>query len=131
LIDNQIDPTTGTIKLKASFPNAERTLWPGQFINARLQIGTAGNGLTVPTRVIQRGQTGFYAYVIKPDDTVEVRQVVPGQEDRGQTLVTQGLNAGERVVVDGQLRLAPGATVQATDEKTADAGAATGAAANP
>ncbi len=121
LVDNQIDPTTGTIKLKASFPNTGRTLWPGQFVDVRLQTGIAGNGLTVPTRVIQRGQKGFYAYVIKPDNTVDVRQVVPGQEDRGQTLVTQGLSAGESVVVDGQLRLSPGATVQATDEKTADA----------
>jgi multidrug efflux system membrane fusion protein len=121
LVDNQIDPATGTIKLKASFPNTGRTLWPGQFINIRLQTGTAGNGLTVPTRVIQRGQKGFYAYVVKPDNTVEVRQVTLGQEDRGQTLVTDGLGAGERVVVDGQLRLAPGTAVQATDEKTANA----------
>jgi multidrug efflux system membrane fusion protein len=121
LIDNQIDPATGTVKLKANFPNPGRTLWPGQFVNARLRIGVAEKGLTVPTRVIQRGQKGFYAYVIKPDNTVEVRQVVTGQEDRGQTLVTKGLNPGERVVVDGQLRLQPGATVQATDEKTAAA----------
>jgi membrane fusion protein, multidrug efflux system len=121
LIDNQIDPATGTVKLKANFPNPDRTLWPGQFVNARLRIGVAENGLTVPTRVIQRGQKGFYAYVVKPDNTVEVRQVETGQEDRGQTLVTKGLNAGERVVVDGQLRLQPGAFVQATDEKTAAA----------
>jgi multidrug efflux system membrane fusion protein len=119
LIDNQIDPTTGTVKLKANFPNPDRILWPGQFVNARLRLGVAENGLTVPTRVIQRGQKGFYAYVIKPDNTVEVRPVETGQEDRGQTLVTKGLNAGERVVVDGQLRLQPGALVQATDEKTA------------
>jgi multidrug efflux system membrane fusion protein len=121
LVDNQIDPATGTVKLKANFPNPDRTLWPGQFVNARLQIGIAESGLTVPTRVIQRGQKGFYAYVIKPDNTVEVRQLETGQEDRGRTLVTKGLNAGERVVVDGQLRLQPGALVQATDEKTAAA----------
>jgi len=121
LIDNQIDPATGTIKLKANFPNARRTLWPGQFVNIRLQVGEVKDGLTVASRVIQRGQNGFFAFVIKPDNTVEARPVETGQEDRGQILVTKGLNAGERVVVDGQLRLQAGSTVQATDEKTAAA----------
>ena len=126
LVDNQIDPTTGTIKLKASFPNAKRTLWPGQFVNIRLQVGTAANGLTVASRVIQRGPHGFFAFVIKPDNTVEARPVVTGPEDRGQVLITKGLNAGERVVVDGQLRLQPGSSVQATEDQTAaaDTGAA-------
>jgi multidrug efflux system membrane fusion protein len=105
LVDNQIDPTTGTIKLKANFPNAKLTLWPGQFVNMRLRIGEVKDGLTVASRVIQRGQKGFFAFVIKPDNTVEARPVETGQEDRGQILVTKGLNAGERVVIDGQLRL--------------------------
>jgi multidrug efflux system membrane fusion protein len=126
LVDNQIDPTTGTIKLKASFPNDRRTLWPGQFVNVRLQIGAVHDGLTVASRVIQRGPKGFFAFVIKPDNTVEMRPVETGQDDRGQILVTKGLNAGERVVVDGQLRLQPGTLVQATEDKTASAG--TGAA---
>ena len=126
LIDNQIDPTTGTIKLKASFPNDRRTLWPGQFVNVRLQVGAVHDGLTVASRVIQRGPKGFFAFVIKPDSTVEMRPVETGQDDRGQILVTKGLNAGERVVVDGQLRLQPGTMVQATEDKTASAG--TGAA---
>ena len=121
LIDNQIDPATGTIKLKASFPNAQRTLWPGQFVNVRLQVGTVRGGLTVSSRVIQRGPTGFFAFVIKPDNTVEIRPVETGQSDRGQVLVTKGLNAGERVVVDGQLRLQSGTAVQATEDKTAAA----------
>jgi multidrug efflux system membrane fusion protein len=119
LVDNQIDQTTGSVKLKASFPNDKRTLWPGQFINVRLRIGEVHDGLTVASRVIQRGPNGFFAFVVKPDNTVEMRPVETGQEDRGEVLVTKGLNAGERVVVDGQLRLQPGAAVQATDEKTA------------
>jgi len=122
LVDNQIDPTTGTIKLKASFPNDRRTLWPGQFVNVRLQIGAVHDGLTVASRVIQRGPKGFFAFVIKADNTVEMRPVETGQDDHGQILVTKGLNAGERVVVDGQLRLQPGTLVQATEDKTASAG---------
>jgi multidrug efflux system membrane fusion protein len=121
LIDNQIDQSTGTIKLKANFPNERRTLWPGQFVNVRLQIGTVHDGLTVASRVIQRGPKGFFAFVIKPDNTVEMRPVETGWDDRGQVLVTKGLSAGERVVVDGQLRLQPGTPVQATEDKTAAA----------
>lgn len=125
LVDNQIDPTTGMVKLKASFPNDRRTLWPGQFVNVRLQVGAVHDGLTVAARAIQRGPKGLFAYVIKPDNTVEMRPVETGQDDRGQVLVTKGLNAGERVVVDGQLRLQPGTMVQATEDKTAaDTGAA-------
>jgi multidrug efflux system membrane fusion protein len=123
LIDNQIDPATGTIKLKANFPNGQRTLWPGQFVNVRLRIGIVPGGLTVASRVIQRGPKGFFAFVIKPDNTVEMRPVETGQDDRGQVLVTKGLSAGERVVVDGQLRLQPGTAVQATEDKTAAADA--------
>jgi multidrug efflux system membrane fusion protein len=119
LIDNQIDPNTGMVKLKANFPNERRTLWPGQFVNVRLQVGTVHDGLTVASRVIQRGPKGSFAFVIKPDNTVEMRPVETGQDDRGQILVTKGLTAGERVVVDGQLRLQPGTLVQATEDKTA------------
>jgi multidrug efflux system membrane fusion protein len=85
-------------------------------------VGEARDGLTVASRVIQRGPNGFFAFVIKQDNTVEVRPVETGQEDRGQVLVTKGLTAGERVVVDGQLRLQSGSAVQATDDKTASAG---------
>jgi multidrug efflux system membrane fusion protein len=112
LIDNQIDPTTGTIKLKASFPNTAHKLWPGQFINVRLQVGIVHNGVAVPTRVVQRGDRGAYVYVIKKDDTVEARLIEIGAEDHGQTLVTKGLATGEWVVLDGQLRLQPGAKVK-------------------
>lgn len=115
LVDNQIDPATGTIRLKARFDNPDRKLWPGEFVNARLQVGEVKGGLTVPTTAIQRGARGSYAYVVKPDGTVEARDLEVGQEDRGQTLVTKGLRAGDTIVIDGQLRLQPGAAVQMVD----------------
>jgi multidrug efflux system membrane fusion protein len=111
LVDNQIDPTTGTIRLKARFANPTRSLWPGEFVNARLQVGTAHDGLIVDSRVVQRGPKGIFAYVIKPDNSVEMRVIEPGQDYGGQTLVTKGLNANERVVVDGQMRLQTGSKV--------------------
>jgi len=111
LVDNQIDQTTGTIRLKARFPNPTQSLWPGEFVNMRLQVGAVHNGLTVDSRVIQRGPKGVFAYVIKSDDTVEMRPIEAGQDYRGQLLVTKGLNANERVVVDGQLRLQTGSKV--------------------
>jgi len=122
LVDNQIDPATGTIKLKAKFPNAKLSLWPGQFINVRLKTGSAHNGLTVDSRVVQRGPQGTFAYVIKADDTVEVRPIEVGQDYRGQLLVTKGLTAGERVVVDGQMRLEPGTKVTAIEDKPQQTG---------
>ncbi len=121
LIDNQIDQATGTIRLKATFPNDKRTLWPGQFINIRLQVGDVPDGITVASRVVQRGPNGAFVFVIKPDNTVEVRPVETGAEDRGQTLVTKGLTAGERIVVEGQFRLKAGAKVQILDDKVARA----------
>jgi multidrug efflux system membrane fusion protein len=121
LIDNQIDQTTGTIRLKAIFANERRNLWPGQFVNIRLQTGEVHDGLTVESRVIQRGPKGLFAFVIKPDNHVEIRPVETGQDDRGHVLVTKGLNAGERVVADGQLRLQQGSMVQPIEDKTASA----------
>ena len=111
LVDNEIDPTTGTIKLKARFDNPDKALWPGEFVNVRLQVGTVHNALTVDSRVVQRGPKGTYAYVITPGSTVEMRPVEVGQDYRGQALVTKGLSADERVVVDGQLRLQQGSKV--------------------
>jgi multidrug efflux system membrane fusion protein len=111
LVDNQIDQTTGTIRLKARFSNPARTLWPGEFVNARLQVGTAHDGLVVDSRVVQRGPHGVFAYIIKPDNSVEMRSIEPGQDYGGQTLITKGLSANERVVVDGQVRLQTGSKV--------------------
>jgi membrane fusion protein, multidrug efflux system len=122
LVDNQIDPATGTIKLKAKFANPKLALWPGQFVNIRLQTGDVHNGLTVDSRVVQRGPQGTFAYVIKPDDTVEIRPIEAGQDYRGQLLVTKGLTAGERVVVDGQLRLEPGTKVSTDADKPQQTG---------
>jgi membrane fusion protein, multidrug efflux system len=111
VIDNMIDATTGTIKIKATFGNAERALWPGQFVNARLLVATRRNGIVVPAAVVQRGPQGTYAFVIKPDQTVEMRSIVVEQVQDGAALIADGLRAGERVVVDGQYRLQPGSKV--------------------
>ena len=105
VIDNQIDTTTGTIRLKANFPNDDLRLWPGQFVNARLLLTTRKNGIVVPAAVIQRGPEGPYAFVIKDDLTVEIRPVKIAQTKHGEALVDEGLQPGERVVLEGQYRL--------------------------
>ncbi|MHA3775316.1 efflux RND transporter periplasmic adaptor subunit [Verrucomicrobiota bacterium sgz303538] len=111
VIDNRIDTTTGTIRIKAIFPNPTHQLWPGQFINARLHLTTRKGGLVVPASVIQRGPNGPYAFVINDDETVDIRPVKVGQIDNGEALIDEGLQAGERVVVDGQYKLQPGSRV--------------------
>ena len=116
VIDNEIDQATGTIKLKATFPNTDLRLWPGQFVNARLLLTTRKDGLTVPASVIQRGPQGTYAFVIKPDHTAELRNVKVAQVEDGQALIDEGLRAGEQVVVDGQYKLQEGSKVVVTDE---------------
>lgn len=105
VIDNQIDTTTGTIRLKATFPNDDQRLWPGQFVNARLLLTTRKNGIVVPAAVIQRGPQGTYVFVIRNDLTVEVRPVKVEQIQQGDALVAEGLKPGERVVLEGQFRL--------------------------
>jgi multidrug efflux system membrane fusion protein len=120
VVDNQIDSTTGTIRLKATFPNTDLRLWPGQFVNARLRLTTRKGGLLVPAQVIQRGPEGPYAFVIKQDDTVDVRPVKVALIEDGQALIDEGLTPGERVVVDGQNKLQRGSRV-----KTAERGGAT------
>ena len=120
MIDNQIDITTGTIRLKANFPNDDLRLWPGQFVNARLLLSTRKGGLVVPASVVQRGPEGSYAFVIKDDQTVEVRPVKVAQIEKGEALIDEGLKPNERVVVDGQYKLQVGSHVKpATSEKTA------------
>jgi multidrug efflux system membrane fusion protein len=116
LINNQIDQTTGTIQLKATFENKDHALWPGQFIDAQLLVETRHNALTVPSAAVQLGPQGVYAYVVKPDNTVEMRpiKVSPANAGAPQTLVESGLSAGESVVIDGQVKLRPGVTVKAT-----------------
>jgi len=119
VIDNQIDTTTGTIKLKATFDNKDLTLWPGQFINAHLHLNTRKNGLVVPATVIQHGPNGTYAFVIQDDQTVQIRPVKVArkengdvaQTDDGEALIEDGLAVGEKVVVDGQYKLQQGSKV--------------------
>lgn len=117
VIDNQIDTTTGTIKLKATFANENLRLWPGQFVNARLLLTTRTNGIVVPASVVQRGPEGAFAFVIKEDESVEVRPVKVAQIDRGEALIDDGLKPGERIVVDGQYKLQTGSKVKAQDSQ--------------
>lgn len=111
VIDNQIDTTTGTLRLKANFPNQELRLWPGQFVNVRLLLEVRKGGSVVPASVVQRGPDGTFAYVISNDSTAQLRPIKVAQVDQGQALIDAGLTPGERVVVDGQYKLQPGSKV--------------------
>ena len=113
LVDNEIDQTTGTAKLKATFSNAHNTLWPGQYVNARVLVRTERNALTLPTTAVQLGPNGPFTYVVKPDSTVEVRPLKIGDESGGLTVVHTGLALNERVVTSNQYRLQAGAHVRA------------------
>jgi membrane fusion protein, multidrug efflux system len=112
--NNTIDTTTGTISLKAIFDNADDHLWPGQFVNASVQVDTLKNGVTVPLPAVQHGPDGPFVYVTKPDGTVDQRDVQVGYQDDATAVVTKGLSGQETVVLSGQSRLAPGLRVKAT-----------------
>jgi multidrug efflux system membrane fusion protein len=112
LIDNQIVQTTGTIRLRASFPNAKRMLWPGELIDARLLLEMRHDGLTIPPSAVQQGPNGSYVWVIGSDETVQTRGVVVSQISEGQALVDSGLQANEKIVAEGQYRLVAGTRVQ-------------------
>ena len=114
LVDNQIDQSTGTIRLKGTFANRDGALWPGEFVNIRLLASTAHNAVTVPSAALQRGPDGYYAYVVKPDGTVEMQPLEIGQIAAGTAIVDSGLSAGEQVVTAGQYRLQPGARAEIT-----------------
>jgi membrane fusion protein, multidrug efflux system len=114
VVDNEIDQTTGTLKLKATFPNDQLQLWPGKFVNARLILTTRKGATVVPSSVVQRGPQGTYAYVINTDKTVEMRPIKVAQTEANVALIDSGLKAGEQVVVDGQYKLQPGAHVELT-----------------
>lgn len=111
--DNVIDTTTGTIRLKATFPNTQNRLWPGQFINAHLQIGTAHDAVTVAPSAIQHGPDGLYVYVVGPDSTAKREPVTVGYQTAQRVIVTKGLSGDEYVVVNGQSRLQSGARIAA------------------
>ena len=111
-LDNRVDATTGMILLKGTFANAERRLWPGQFVNAALALTTRAGAVVVPEQAVQIGQTGQFIYVVKVDRTVESRPVTTGPALDGRVVIERGVAAGETVVTDGQLRLVPGAKVE-------------------
>ena len=112
LINNAVDTSTGMILLKATFPNEDKALWPGSFVQVSLTLGIQKGAVVVPEKAVQEGQQGTYLFVVKPDQTVEMRPVTVGQRRNDEAIIEKGLQAGEEVVTDGQLRLFPGAKVE-------------------
>ncbi|WP_297912169.1 efflux RND transporter periplasmic adaptor subunit [Thiomonas sp.] len=112
LVNNQVDAASGTIALKARFPNPRHLLWPGQYVRVRLVLGHWHDAVTVPDSALQHGQSGSFVYVVDAGHRARVRPVVVGQEQDGIAVIAEGLKAGERVVVDGQYKLSPGALVR-------------------
>jgi multidrug efflux system membrane fusion protein len=110
-VDNQVDQTTGTIRIKATFPNANRRLWPGQFVNVRVKLATDARALVVPSVAVQAGPEGQYVYIVKDGNTVEMRAVEVARTAGQETVLKQGVKPGETVVTDGQLRLMPGSRI--------------------
>src|SRR5262249_9187805 len=124
LVNNEIVQSTGSIQLKANFPNKEHRLWPGQLLNAWLLVDTRNNGLTVSAPAVQQGPQGAYVYLNNADRWGEVRPVKGAQVRGGQALIDSGLSAGEQVVVDGQYKLQPGVHVKLLHGKAAEEAAA-------
>jgi membrane fusion protein, multidrug efflux system len=118
-IDNAVDPTTDTIKMKATFTNTDHRLWPGQFVRVSLRLTTIPNAIVVPSIAVQTGQDGQYVFVVKQDATVEQRPVTPGERVDQDIVIQKGLTAGETVVTEGQLRLEPGSKIQTRDPNAA------------
>ena len=119
VVDNQVDPATGTIKLKAEFPNRELQLWPGGFINVRLLTHTLKQVVVAPTAAVQRGPNGTFVYVVQPDNKVAVQPVTVSQQDETQAVITKGLDADQRVVTTGFARLTANAEVAVTNAEAA------------
>jgi multidrug efflux system membrane fusion protein len=110
-IDNAVDQTTGTIKVKGTFPNSDRQLWPGQFTNVVVRLMTESEALVVPSLAVQTGPEGPYVYRVKPDQTVELRPVTVARVSGNDTVIKDGVAAGDTVVTDGHLRLIPGSRI--------------------
>jgi multidrug efflux system membrane fusion protein len=123
-IDNQVDPATGTVRFKATFPNTDGRLYPSQFVNARLLVDVRKGVIIVPAAAVQRSPQSTFVYVVKPDNTVDMRDVVTGPSEADETLIAKGLNAGEIVVTDGVDKLTAGAKVS-VDKMVASSGAPT------
>jgi multidrug efflux system membrane fusion protein len=113
-VDNSVDPTTGTITLKATFENADHALWPGQFVQVQTRLGLDRGAVVVPSSAVQTGQNGAQVFVVKPDRSVDIRPVKVLRSTGDASLIAEGVRAGETVVTDGQLRLVPGAKVEST-----------------
>lgn len=125
-VDNAVDSKTGTIRLKGTFDNADRRLWPGQFVNTALTLGTLKNVVTVPSQAVQTGESGLFVFIITPEHTVQLKPVTTGKSYGGETVIQSGVLAGEEVVTDGHLRLTPGAAVEiAADLKPEPSGSST------
>ena len=121
-IDNQVDPTTGTLKLKAEFPNAKFQLWPGQFVNVRLKVETLEKAIVVPTSAVQRGPVGTFSYVISPDNVATAKPVVVTQQNEHDAVIASGLSTSDRVVTTGFANLSDGAKVLiGTDDRAPSA----------
>ncbi|HYL71669.1 MAG TPA: efflux RND transporter periplasmic adaptor subunit [Candidatus Dormibacteraeota bacterium] len=123
LIDNQIDQTTGTIRVKAILPNRQRRLWPGQFVNVRVMTEVQRQVLTMPASALQRGPEGTFTYVVQPDSTIRVALISTGGQSGDMVVVEKGLEAGARVVASNQYRLQPGSLIRANAPNVAKAGA--------
>jgi multidrug efflux system membrane fusion protein len=119
-IENATDPETGTLSVKARFPNEQERLWPGQFVNVVLTLRVEPNAIVVPSEAVQTGQDGSLVFVIKPDDTVETRAVTIDRTVGADTVIAKGLSPGERVVTVGQMRLVPGAKVEVQEQPRPD-----------
>ena len=120
-VDNQVDTLTGMVRLKATFPNEDHRLWPGRFVNVALTISKQQDAVVVPTSAVQTGQRGTFVFVVRGDSTVEMRPVSVGANVHEQTVLSEGVQAGEVVVTDGQLRLTPGAKVRSKTSANAEA----------
>ncbi|MDZ5649878.1 efflux RND transporter periplasmic adaptor subunit [Nitrospirillum sp. BR 11828] len=127
LVDNQIDQSTGTVKLKASFPNEDNRLWPGQFVNAHVRVSVRRGGLTVPVTAIQQGPAGAYVWVVSAEGRAAMAPVTVARTDEGRVLIDKGLSAGQMVVTDGQYNLKPGTRVAPQPPRSADGRAGAGA----
>jgi multidrug efflux system membrane fusion protein len=111
-VDNKVNESTGTIMMKAVFQNESEILWPGKFINVTINLTTQKDAHVIPARALQTGQSGDYVFVVKSDSTVESRPVAPGARIGNEVVITKGLEPGELIVTEGQLRLGPGVKVR-------------------
>jgi len=119
-IDNTVEPTTGMLRLKASFANEDGRLWPGQLIDVRIELTLLPDCIVVPSQAVQIGQKGAYVYVVKDDQTVSYRPVTAGMLYQGETVIESGLAEGERVITDGHLQLIDGSRIEARNRDKVD-----------